>query len=83
MGWSCLGVTRVAYRFAIAVILLWLGGKVVVVEEGLETYEGEVDDDEDDWWITGLGDWIVVDTICEVVVKEGVSPMNEDCEKIW
>lgn len=82
MAWSCAGKTTRAYRFSIAVILDWLGGKVVVLEEGLETDRGELDDDEDGWLITGLGDWIVVDIIGEVVVKEGVFTVSEDYAKI-
>lgn len=79
MASSCEGKTRGAYRFAIAVILAWLGGKVVVLEEGLETNGVELDDGEYGWWITSLGDWIVVDIIGEVVVKEGVFTMSEVC----
>lgn len=79
MGWSWASRTRGAYRFSIAIIPVWLGGKVVVIEEGLETYGGELDDDEDDWLISGIGDWIVVDTIAEAMVKEGVLTLSEDC----
>ena len=60
-------------------ILAWLGGKVVVLEEGLETDGNELDDGEGVLWITGLGDWTVVDTIGEVVVKEGVFTVSEVC----
>lgn len=62
-------------------ILVWLGGTVVVVEERVETDEGELDNDEDDWLISGLGAWIVVDTIDEVVVKEGGFIVSEVCEE--
>ena len=79
MGWSWAGKTRGAYMFAIVVILVSLGGKVVVVKEGLQTDGGELDYDEDDWLISGLGDWIVVYTIDEVVVKEGVLIVSEVC----
>ena len=69
--------------FAIVVILVWLGGKVVVVEEGLEIDGGELDDDEGDWLISDLGDWIVVDTVDEGVVKECGFTVNDDREEIW
>ena len=65
-----------------AKILAWLGGKVLVVEEGLEMDGDELDDGEDGWWIIGLGDWIVVVTIGEVVVNEGVFTVSEDCAEI-
>lgn len=54
----------------------------MVLEEGLETDGGELDDDEDDLLITSLGDWIVVDTIGEVVVKEGIFTASEVCAEI-
>ena len=63
-------------------ILAWLGGKVLIVEEGLELDGDELDYGEDGWWITSLGVWIVVDTIGEVMVKEGVFTVSEDCAKI-
>lgn len=52
-----------------AEILVWIGGKEVVLEEGLELDGDELDDDEDEnfWWVTSLGDWIVVNTIGEKV----------------
>ena len=36
MALSCAGKTRGEYWFAIAEILVWLGGKLVVLEEGIE-----------------------------------------------
>ena len=83
MAWIWVGRTRGAYLFTIFVIPVWLGGKVEVVEEGLETDGGEIYDDEDDWLISDLGDWIVVDKIDEVMVKEGGFTMSDDCEQIW
>ena len=55
-----------------ASILDWLGSKVLVVEEGLELDGDELDDGEDGWWITGLGECTIVVTIGEVVVNKGV-----------
>lgn len=83
MGWSWESKARGAYMFAIAMILVWLVSKVVVVEEGLKTDGGELDDDEYDLLISDLGDWILVDTTNEVVVKEGEFTVTEDCEEIW
>ena len=80
MAWSFAGKTRGAYLFAIVVILVWIEGKVVVVEEGLETDGGELDDDEYYWWISGLDDWILVATIDEVVAKEVGFTTSEACE---
>ena len=81
MGSSWVGKTRGTYLFSISVILFWLGGKVVVVEEGLENDGGELDDDEYDWLISGLGDLIAVDTIDEVMVKEGGFTTSEVCKE--
>lgn len=63
-------------------ILAWLGGKVLVVEEGLELDGDELDDGEDGWWITFLGERNVVVTISEFVVNEGVFTVIEDCAEI-
>lgn len=81
MGWIWASKTRGAYMFAIVVILVWLGSKVLVFEEGLETNGGELNDDEDDWLISGLDDWVVVATTEEVVVKEGGFTTSEVCEE--
>lgn len=59
-----------------------MGGEVVVIEEVLETDGGEVEDDEDDLLISNLGDWIMVDTIDDVMVNEGGFTVSEDCEEI-
>lgn len=82
MSWSCVGKIRGAYQFAMAWILTWLGGKVLVVEEGLELDGDELDDGENGWWIIGLGEWTVVDNIGEVMVKECVFIVSEDCAEI-
>lgn len=67
-----------------AEILVWLRGKEVVLEVGLELDGDELDDDEDEdgWWITNLGEWTVANTISEVVVKEGVFTVGEYCAEI-
>lgn len=54
----------------------------MVLKEGLETDGDELDDGEDGWWIIILGDWTVVVTIGEVMLKEGVFTMSEDYAEI-
>lgn len=44
MAWICAGKTKGAYRSVMAEILVWLGGKVVVLEEGLEMDGDELDE---------------------------------------
>ena len=55
MSWICAGKTRGAYWSAMAWILAWLRGNVLVVEEALELDGDELDDGEDGWWIISLG----------------------------
>lgn len=64
-------------------ILVWLGGKLFLLEERLEMVGDELDELEmldcrGNWGINGLGEWIVVDIIGEVVVNEGVFTIFED-----
>ena len=83
MACSWAGETKGAYLYAMAKTLVWLGGKVVVLGGEPEMVVDKLDELDmfgwrGSWGMNGLGEWIVVDIIGEVVVKEAVFTIFED-----